>query len=370
MLTNNFTFHSPVTAHFGAGSKTLLPGLLAGYNRIGVISGATSLDKTGMRDFLISNLSGKDLHFFTKVEPNPSIETTLQGAELLQQQHCQVVLAVGGGSALDAGKAMAALATNNQDFQELLGLDRFPVQPLPTIAVPTTCGTGSEMNHYAILTDLAQQDKLNFSAANTFASHAILDPELLLSLSPKLVTATAFDALTHALEGYVSLRANPFTDTLALASMESIIATLTSSQDHKDIASLGQFLYNSALAGTIILHTGTTLLHALGYYLTNHQGIHHGTANSMLLPAFLNLLADNQVEKYKPITSLFAKYDFKPENFLKQMGGPATLTEIMDENEIQTMVEYAISKKNTEATPFPADPQKIIIQLHKLEPFE
>jgi alcohol dehydrogenase class IV len=313
-----------------------------------------------MRRFLEEKLQGKELSFFCEVEPNPSIATVVRGGQFVRKRNCQAVVAVGGGSALDAGKAIAALATNKADFHQLLEQDSFPVQPLPIIAFPTTCGTGSEMNHYSIITDTDEKDKLNFSADNTFPSHALLDPELIRSLSKDLVLATACDALTHALEGYVSKRSNPFSDTLALAAMERIVAALASHSPPRSDDSLAEFLYASALAGAVILHTGTTLLHSLGYYLTNHKNVHHGTANLILLPYFLKMMAAHGVAKCDYITSLFARHNLKIDEIIAELGYTTSLGDIVPDDELETMVTYAIAKKNALSTPFPAEKQIVL----------
>ena len=360
MKTTQFHFYSPVKAHFGAGSKDLIAELLDGYDRIGIVSGRTSLDGTGMRTFLQEKLADKKLIFFCEVEPNPSIDTVVRGGRFMSEKNCQAIVAVGGGSALDAGKAIAALCTNKEDFHRLIEQDSFPVQPLPLIAIPTTCGTGSEMNHYSIITDAEEKDKLNFSADNTFPNHALLDPELIRSLSKNLVLATACDALTHALEGYVSKRANPFSDTLALAAMERIVATLALDRSPTSDESLSEFLYGSALAGAVILHTGTTLLHSLGYYLTNHKNIHHGTANLILLPYFLKMMAAYKVPKYDYVMSLLNRYGLKIETIISQLGYTTSLANILPDNELETLVAYAISKKNALSTPFPTEKAAVL----------
>jgi alcohol dehydrogenase class IV len=360
MISTQFHFHSPVKAHFGTGSRTLLPELLKNYERIGIVSGRSSLDTTGMRSFLKSDLHDKELSFFCEIEPNPSIDTVVRGGYFVNNQNCQAIVAVGGGSALDAGKAIAALCTNKADFNHLIDQSFFPKQPLPVVAIPTTCGTGSEMNHYAIITDTAHKDKLNFSAENTFPRHALLDPDLLRSLSKNLVLATACDALTHALEGFISKRANPFSDTMALDAMDRIIATLASDTSPASDEALASFLYASSLAGTVILHTGTTLLHSLGYYLTNHKNIHHGTANVILLPYFLKMLAIHNVAKYGHIATLFDRYDLQINAIISELGHTSSLNEIVPDDELETMVEYAISKKNALSTPFPVDKEGVL----------
>ena len=360
MLSTPFHFHSPVKAHFGTGSRYLLSELLKNYARIGIVSGRTSLDTTGMRSFLKKELHDKELSFFCEIEPNPSIDTVVRGGDFVNDQNCQAIVAVGGGSALDAGKAIAALCTNRADFNQLIDQSVFPEQPLPVMAIPTTCGTGSEMNHYAIITDTGHRDKLNFSAENTFPCHALLDPELLRSLSKNLVLATACDALTHALEGFISKRANPFSDTLALDAMERIIATLAANQAPGSKDSLASFLYASALAGSVILHTGTTLLHSLGYYLTNHKNIHHGTANVILLPYFLKMLAVHNVTKYDHIAALLNRYNLRFDTIIAELGCTSSLHEIVPDGELETMVEYAIAKKNALSTPFPVEKEGVL----------
>ncbi|MBC8317513.1 MAG: iron-containing alcohol dehydrogenase [Desulfobulbaceae bacterium] len=360
MLNTHFHFHSPVKAHFGSGSRSLLPELMKSYARIGIISGKSSLDTTGMRSFLKKELHDKELSFFCAIEPNPSIATVVQGGNFINDQSCQAIVAVGGGSALDAAKAIAALCTNRDDFHQLIKQNVFPEQPLPVVAIPTTCGTGSEMNHYAIITDTAHRDKLNFSAENTFPSHALLDPELLRSLSKNLILATACDALTHALEGFISKRANPFSDTLALHAMERLIATLTSRQAPEADDSLASFLYASSLAGAVILHTGTTLLHSLGYYLTNHKNIHHGTANVILLPYFLKMLSAHNVAKHEHIASLFDRYDLRLDSIITALGCPSCLQDIVPDDELETMVAYAIANKNALSTPFPVEKRDVL----------
>jgi alcohol dehydrogenase class IV len=360
MINTLFHFYSPVKAHFGTGSKTLLPELLKNYERIGIISGRTSLDTTGMRSFLKKELHDKKLSFFCEIEPNPSINTVVQGGDFVIDQNCQAIVAVGGGSALDAGKAIAALGTNRANFHHLIDQNIFPEQPLPVVAIPTTCGTGSEMNHYAIITDTAHKDKLNFSAENTFPHHALLDPDLLRSLSKNLVLATACDALTHALEGFISKRANPFSDTLALDAMDRIITTLVSDTSPTSDKALTSFLYAAALAGTVILHTGTTLLHSMGYYLTNHKDIHHGTANIILLPYFLKMLANHNVAKYDHIATLIDRHNLQIDAIISELGHTSSLHEIVPGDELETMVAYAISKKNALSTPFPMDKEDVL----------
>jgi len=352
---SQFTFHSPVKAYFGFNAIDNLKELLKPYKKICVVSGSTSLEKTEFSKYLSEYFRHKEFFYFNKIEENPSINTIIKGGKFARENKAEIIIGFGGGSPLDASKAIAAFATNNKAFYELLNEDALENEPLPVICIPTTCGTGSEMNNYSIITDTEKVDKVNFAKSNTFPKFAVVDPVFLRSLDEKLLFATAFDALTHCLEGFISNRANPFSDSQAITGMEVIMSTFAQGASPNSDETLVNFLYGSTLGGIVILHTGTTLLHALGYYMTNEKKIHHGTANSILLPYYLEMLRLKGVEKYNIIAALMQKYEFDISFWQGRMGYDVSLKDIMSEEEIKAMVKYALGKKNTEFTPFDAD---------------
>ena len=357
-----FSFQSPVEAFFGFGSIEKIKEIMNPYKSIGIVSGRTSIETTGMKAFLESELADKSLHFFQEVEENPSINTIIRGGTFMRKARCEAIVAVGGGSPLDAAKSIAVFATNNDSFYELLAKKDMPNKPLPVLAVPTTCGTGSEMNAYSIITDVEKTDKINFSKPCMFPKWAVIDPGLLKTLNEKTLLATVFDAFTHSMEGLVSLRANPFSDMCAMTSLELILATLSAAEDLKDDRVLANFMYASSLAGVVILHTGTTLLHSLGYYLTNNKKIHHSTANAMLIPCFMEMLQENDVVKSGVIPSLFEKHGFDLSFWLERLGADS-LSSVLTMDEKRIMAEYAISKPNMKSTPFEADADYVVKKL-------
>jgi alcohol dehydrogenase class IV len=361
-MSDTFVFRSPVKTFYGFGAIEKIKEILAPYGVIGIVSGRTSVKATGLRVFLEQSLEGKSLNFFSEVEENPSINTIIKGGKFLRTTKCQAVIAVGGGSPLDAAKAMAVFATNNDGFYDLLPKAEVPNEPLPVLAVPTTCGTGSEMNAYSIITDREKSDKLNFTKECMFPKWAVLDPGLLVTLNERTLLATVFDAFCHAMEGLISERANPFSDMCAITSMELILSTLSNTEDLKDLSALANFMYASSMAGVVILHTGTTLLHSLGYYLTNEKKIHHGTANAILLPYFMRMLAEKQVMKFGVIPSLFAKHEFDLNKWLERLEAKQ-LDEILDADEKKMMVDYAVSKPNAKSTPFDVTVEYVLSKL-------
>ncbi|PLX66205.1 MAG: hypothetical protein C0603_12415 [Denitrovibrio sp.] len=357
---SQFAFHSPVKAFFGFNAIENFKELLKPYRRVCVVSGRKSIDATGFKKYLNEHFKTTDFFYFSEIEENPSINTIIKGAKFARENKADLIIGFGGGSPLDASKAIAAFATNNKGFYELLSEPKLENEPLPLIAVPTTCGTGSEMNNYAIITDTEKMDKVNFAKENTFPKYAVIDPVFLRSLDQKTIYATAFDAITHALEGFISTKANPFSDSTAITAMEIIMSTFAAGADVKEDETLVNFLYGSSLAGITILHTGTTLLHALGYWLTNEKKIHHGTANIILLPYYLEMLRDKGVERYAVIAGLMQKHELDIARWQDAVGYDVSLKDILKPEEIEAMVDYALTKPNCQLTPFEVEKDYVL----------
>lgn len=359
-MASTYSFHSPVKTYVGEDFDTLLLSLAGNAKNISIVSGATSIIKTGFKKRAESLLHDRNLLFFSEIEENPSINTVLKGGSALQRHKTDLVIAFGGGSAIDAAKAVALLAKNQGEFYEVLkAKDLKPA--LPVVAIPSTCGTGSEMNSYSIITDVETMDKVNLSKESMFPVAAILEPSFLRTLDDELIRATVFDAFSHAFEGYLSKRSNPFSDAIALSAIDLILQTIVKSNGFKklDDEVLSDFLYASSLAGIVILHTGTTLLHALGYYFTNHKKIHHGRANAILLGAYVSLCRLDRVEKLAEVDTVFGKYGLDLDSFAKPYFGQEKVSDIVPSDEADTFVKYAIGKPNAVLSPFDIDFEKI-----------
>jgi len=359
-MASNYFFHSPVKTFVGEDFDTLLLSLAGDARNISVISGATSIIKTGFKKRIEKLLQDRNLLFFSEIEENPSIETVMRGGSVVREHKTELVIAFGGGSALDAAKAVALFGNNRGNFYEVFNAKKLN-PALPVIAIPTTCGTGSEMNSYAIITDLESMDKVNLSKESMFPVAAILEPSFLKTLGKDLLMATVFDAFSHAFEGYLSKRSNPFSDIIALQSIDMILQTIIKSDgfENPDDEVLASFLYGSSLAGIVILHTGTTLLHALGYYFTNHKKIHHGKANAILLGAYVSLGRSAKVEKMAVVDKIFEKYGMNLDGFTEPYYGNEQVSGIVPVNEADTFIEYAIGKPNAILSPFDIDFHKI-----------
>ncbi len=352
---NPFFFQSPVKAFMGYEFAPLLKQLSAPYSRIAVITGQTSAVKSGFIDAIKPALKDKDLLYFSEIEENPSIETVTRGAGEVRKFNPDCILAFGGGSPLDAAKAIGLMSANPLPFGELMTSDA-PISPPPIIAVPGTCGTGSEMNAYSIITDTAKMDKLNLTRENMFPRFAVLEPCFLNSLSDDTRFSTLFDAFSHAFEGFVSKRANPFSDALALHAIEIIFSIIADySKDmgfHTERA-----LYASAVAGAVILHTGTTILHSLGYYLTNRRGVHHGKANALLLEGYMSMLQDGGASKLGKIREMERSAGIDICRFIRDFYGSSGLEGYVDADDFDDFASYSLSKSNAASTPVALSPE-------------
>jgi len=198
------------------------------------------------------------------------------------------LVAVGGGSSIDAAKGIAIAAVNPERGRDLDYRLEFAVPGLPIVAVPTTAGTGAETNAIGVVTDPATHRKFYVGHASTMPAAAILDPALTVGLPRAVTAATGMDALTHALESYLSLHHNPWSDGIALQAIRMIAANLARAcDDGADLEARSQMLLASHMAGVAFGHTGLGLCHAIGHSLGGRWNIAHGVALSMLLPGVL-----------------------------------------------------------------------------------
>jgi alcohol dehydrogenase class IV len=225
---------------------------------------------------------------FDQVEANPCIATTRKGAEIARYCECDCIFGIGGGSPLDAAKAIAILAVNDISDEKLMKMEFKTV--LPIAAVPTTAGTGSEVTPASILTCPELESKINVSSPLIIPLMAFLDPGYTIDLPWDKTVDTAVDAFAHVLEGYLAKRANPLTDIIARDALDILGPKLKkmAAGQHLTLEEREILLYASMLAGMVISHTGTSIPHALGYSLTYFKEVPHGRATGIILPAFMD----------------------------------------------------------------------------------
>jgi alcohol dehydrogenase len=196
---------------------------------------------------------------------------------------------VGGGSPIDAAKGIALAAVNPQRGRELDYRSQFPQRALPLVAIPTTAGTGAETNAFGVVTDEERHRKFYVGHASTMPAAAILDPDLTIGLPPGATAATGVDALTHAIESYLSVRANPWSGGIALQVMRMVAEFLPRAvADGTDGEARAQMLLAAHMAGVAMASTGLGACHAIGHALGGRFDVPHGVALSLVLPSVLS----------------------------------------------------------------------------------
>ncbi len=307
MLPEYFEFYMPTRVAYGIGLTRNLREITDGFgsrrallvtdeilNKIGIVAKV----KAGFADTKIQIVAT-----FDQVPPNSTIETVEACARLARQKKCDLIIGLGGGSVMDTAKVANILAVKGGRVEDhmgayLLGNDEL----LPTILIPTTAGTGSEVTKVAVITDTRNDIKLPFAETQFFPQLAILDPELTTSMPASLTAATGMDALTHAIECYVSKDSQPASDALALHVIKLINQHLVRACMHpEDLEARGAMLVASCLAGIAFTQAMVGMVHGISHALGGVYHIPHGLANALVLPEVMEYNLETQLERYADI---------------------------------------------------------------------
>ncbi|MFA5675803.1 MAG: iron-containing alcohol dehydrogenase family protein [Christensenellales bacterium] len=334
-----------------------------------IVTGASSAKLCGALDDVTASLksAGKSHVIYDKVMNNPTVDCVYDGAAIARREGTDFVIAIGGGSPMDAAKAIALLARQIMPRKKLFS-GEFGTDVLPMAHVPTTAGTGSEVTPYAILTNDEIHSKQSISSPALFPKYAFLDVRYLNSLPHQAAVNTAIDALSHAVEGMLTVRAGIMSDLIARESISRISACFDALTGRSlDKENKEQLLYGSMLAGIVIANTGTTALHSMGYPLTYYKNIEHGRANGLLMAAYLEFLNTHVPEKISEILSLMNIDSVNSLRLLldKLLGGKEAVTL----KEIEQYAENSSMSKNVKNTiyePSVTDMQGIYRQSFKL----
>lgn len=245
------------------------------------------LVEIGLVAQVTDKLASNDIRsvIFDGVQPNPTVGNVEAGLEILTANNCDFVISLGGGSPHDCAKGIALVATNGGSIKDYEGLDVSTKPQLPLVAINTTAGTASEMTRFCIITDEERHIKMAIVDKNTTPILSVNDPELMLLKPAGLTAATGMDALTHAIEAYVSIAANPITDACAIKAIELIQANLVEAVENgQSIEARDQMAYAQFLAGMAFNNASLGYVHAMAHQLGGFYDLPHGVCNALLLP--------------------------------------------------------------------------------------
>lgn len=285
-------------------------------NKAMIVTGKHSASLNGSLDDIVGVLKEKNIEYilFNKVMANPTIDLVYEGAEIAKKEKVDFIIAIGGGSPMDAAKAIALLAVYDIKEEELFTY-KIVDNVLPMIFIPTTAGTGSEVTPYSILTNDRLETKSTIVSQYLFPDLALLDGKYMNSLGKSTTINTCLDALSHAIEGYLSVKATSITKTLSKEALKIISSVLNKLEKFElTVEDRDKLLYASTLAGMVISHSGTVAVHILGYSLTYYKEIDHGRANGLLLAKFMEIVEKERPDLIKEILdslSINSLKDFK-----------------------------------------------------------
>ncbi|MGB6067216.1 MAG: iron-containing alcohol dehydrogenase [Desulfomonilaceae bacterium] len=261
--------------------------------------------EAGWVDETIKHLEQEDLKYvlYDNVVTNPRDFQVQEGAQEYVQKKCDVIVAIGGGSPIDTAKGIAILVSNHGSIQEYEGCNRI-IQPLPPmVCSPTTAGTGADVTQFAIITDTDRKMKMTILSRAIMPDISLIDPRLLQTKSPELMAATGMDALTHALEAYVSSLSWSMTDPHAIHAVELIAEHLVTAVKYKHIEALEGMSIACLEAGIAFSNAILGAVHALAHPVGGFYDIHHGVANVVLLPAVVRKNLEYSNEKYARVAA-------------------------------------------------------------------
>jgi alcohol dehydrogenase len=256
---------------------------------------------TGLIDKLLSLLNAEGIFYiiYRDVSPNPTVDQVNYGLKLLRDNGCDFLISFGGGSPHDCAKAIALLATNDGEIANYEGLNQSKKRAAPLIAINTTAGTGSELTRFCVITDEERHVKMTINDWHVTPIIAVSDAELMLGMPPGLTAATGMDALTHAIEAYVSTNASPVTDCKAVKAVELIAGSLcTAYNNGSDLQSREAMVFAEYLAGIAFNNASLGYVHALAHQLGGFYNLPHGLCNAILLPAVMKYNLPAAITKY------------------------------------------------------------------------
>jgi alcohol dehydrogenase class IV len=243
---------------------------------------------------------------FDQVEPEPPIEIVHQCVDAVRSKNCEVLVGLGGGSSLDIAKGAAVVVANGGKIEDYIGIGLVPKRGIPTILVPTTSGTGSEATKYAIFT--AGNMKQGVIDPNLYASVAIVDPELTISMPPRITAATGMDALCHGIETYTSLAATPISDLIAKECITLVSRSLRNAVfNGKDVEARSDMSLGSFYGGLCLTNASVTAVHALSFPLGADYHVAHGEANAVMLPYVMRFNCLGNMRRFAEITGLMGE---------------------------------------------------------------
>lgn len=326
--------------------------------------------------------AGLEYYLFDEVEANPRVSTVENGAKIFNDEECDGVVGIGGGSSMDTAKGISGLAKNGGNYVDYEGQGNFTEAPYPIVTVPTTIGTGSEVTPFTVITHPDRDEKLGVGDPKLIPDVAILDPLLLETLPSQIAASTGMDCLTQSMMGYLSTHSNPYTDALNIKAVEMVAENLPAAVAKKDRDALAQMQIATTIEGSGFMNSGLGLVHAMSHPVSAIFDTPHGVTNGVILPAVLRYNRIAREEKYADLTEAMGvdtrdmstreaskRLIAEVEDLSAAVGIPAGLSELgVEEDKLPTLAEAAATRADpsrNKATNPRVSTQEDILDIYK-----
>ncbi|BBX32385.1 alcohol dehydrogenase [Mycolicibacterium mageritense DSM 44476 = CIP 104973] len=310
------------------------------------------LTDTGQVERLVKTLhaAGSEAAVFSETVPDPTITSLSGGLDLVKAHRADGIIGFGGGSPMDTAKALAVLSANGGSIASYKAPNTYTGSALPVVAVPTTAGSGSEATQFTVITDDDSDEKMLCPGLSFLPIAIVVDFELTVSMPARLTADTGVDALTHAIEAYVSRRASPFSDALALAAMRSISQHLRRAYaDGADQRAREAMMLASTQAGMAFSNSSVALVHGMSRPIGGHFHVAHGLSNAMLLPAVTKFSIESAVDRYADCAKAMGVVGESVASGQAATALVAELQQLCEDVEVPTPQSYGIDKGDWES---------------------
>lgn len=354
-MEKNYQLYIPTRVLFGAGELNNLSNQqMPGTKALLMISNGKSVRENGALARTEAQLAqaGVEVTLFDKIQANPLKSDVMEGAALARKKGCDFIVALGGGSVMDASKAVAAMATNPGDIWDYIsggtgGGKPLEKDPLPIICITTTAGTGSEVDQWGVISNDETNEKIGFGGDDRlFPVLAVVDHELMATVPPAYTAYQGFDALFHATEVYISKSLNPFSKMIAATAIENVASYLARAvKDGGDLEAREHMAFANTLSGHAMVLTSTTAEHSMEHAMSAfHHGLPHGAGLIMLSKAFYEFFIQKHAcdQRFVEMARLMGLKDAqKPEDFITAL---ARLQEACGVADLK-MSDYGITRQ-------------------------
>jgi len=303
-MMSTYQFKTPSVIVNGPGAAKEVGSFAKGLGKKALIVTDVALEKIGLLNDIKNSLEMAGISFaiYDKVVTEPTIDFAEEGQKIFKEVQAEFLIAVGGGSPIDAAKGIAALATNPGKMSDFAGPNKIPRLGSPLIAIPTTAGTGSEVTQFTIITDTTRDVKMLIASLNIMPRVALVDPLMTLTMPQKITAATGLDALTHAIEAFVSVKAQPITDTLALQAIRFIAGNIRQAWSNGDnVEARTNMMIGALQAGMAFSNSSVALVHGMARPIGAYFHVPHGISNAALLPTVIEFSIPGNPKRYAAI---------------------------------------------------------------------